>query len=68
MTCPHCHASISTQVTMDTGLLPWLICGGLCLFGCWLGCCLIPFCMDGVKDAIHTCPQCRKVVGHYKRI
>uniref|UniRef100_A0A1I8IXZ4 LITAF domain-containing protein n=1 Tax=Macrostomum lignano TaxID=282301 RepID=A0A1I8IXZ4_9PLAT len=60
MTCPHCHASISTQVTMDTGLLPWLICGGLCLFGCWLGCCLIPFCMDGVKDAIHTCPQCRK--------
>ena len=29
-------ATISTSVNMSAGLLTWLICGGLCLIGCWV--------------------------------
>ncbi|VDP75949.1 unnamed protein product [Echinostoma caproni] len=33
-----------------------------------LFCCLIPFCVDGCKDAVHTCPQCHATLGAYKRL
>ncbi|KAE9554168.1 hypothetical protein FO519_002648 [Halicephalobus sp. NKZ332] len=68
MTCPHCHQHIHSQVNYTSGLLSWLICGGCLLFGCWLGCCLIPFCVDDCKDAEHFCPNCKAYLGQYKRI
>ena len=34
----------------------------------FLGCCLIPFCIDSCKDAVHTCPCCGQVVGRYQRL
>ena len=37
------------------GTLTWLSAGAICLFGCWLGCCLIPFAIDGCKDVEHYC-------------
>ncbi len=48
-TCPHCQQSIVTRVEKDTGLLAWLAAGALCVFGCFCGCCLIPFCVDDLK-------------------
>jgi len=66
--CPHCRATITTSTRYETGLMTWLIAGILVLFGCWLGCCLIPFCVDACKDVIHTCPNCHQVVGSYKRL
>ena len=48
-TCPHCHQTICTRIEKKTALLSWLLCGGILLFGGWLGCCLIPFCMDSLK-------------------
>ncbi len=47
--CPYCHQSIVTRVGKENGLLVWLSVGGLCIFGCFLGCCLIPFCIDAFK-------------------
>eukprot|EP00794_Sanderia_malayensis_P004848 gene4848-5483_t len=67
ITCPRCQANVMTAVTMQNGLMVWLSVGGICLFGGWLGCCLIPFCVDAFKDAVHTCPNCHNVVGTFKR-
>lgn len=47
--CPNCHQVIVTRIEKRSGLVSWLACGGILLFGCWLGCCLIPFCVDSFK-------------------
>lgn len=47
--CPNCHQSIVTTVEHKSGWLVWLICLVLILLGFWLGCCLIPFCIDDLK-------------------
>ncbi|KAM3725810.1 Lipopolysaccharide-induced tumor necrosis factor-alpha factor [Dirofilaria immitis] len=46
MTCPSCNKAIVTETRTHAGLLAFTICGVLLLFGCWLGCCLIPFCIN----------------------
>lgn len=66
--CGHCQADIVTSLTYESGALCWIICGVLLLFGLWLGCCLIPFCIDGCKDVIHTCPNCQQTVGKFSRL
>ena len=33
----------------------------------FLGCCLLPFCIDGLKDVEHMCPNCGKVCGVCRR-
>jgi hypothetical protein len=40
----------------------------MALVGCWLGCCLIPFCVDDCKDTTHTCVNCQRVIGQKKLI
>jgi len=32
-----------------------------------LGCCLVPFCLDGCKDVIHVCPNCRYQISAWRR-
>lgn len=68
VTCQQCRQAVVTRVSYETGTLTWLICGAIALFGCWLGCCFIPFCIDGCKDVRHTCPNCNTTVGVYRRI
>ncbi|NWR43265.1 LITAF factor, partial [Regulus satrapa] len=68
MCCPSCNQVIVTRLSYDSGALTWLSCGGLCLVGCVLGCCLIPFCIDALKDVDHTCPKCNNLLGSYKRL
>lgn len=38
------------------------------LYRLWLGCCLIPFCVDGCKDVVHSCPNCRHTIGKFNRM
>ena len=35
---------------------------------CFFGCCLIPFCINEVKDCTHTCPNCKNFLGVYRHI
>ncbi|RXM32442.1 Lipopolysaccharide-induced tumor necrosis factor-alpha factor-like [Acipenser ruthenus] len=65
--CPGCQQSILTNMESTSGTMTYLACGALFLFGCVFGCCLIPFCVDGLKDSIHTCPNCKNVLGVHKR-
>ncbi|XP_063790371.1 lipopolysaccharide-induced tumor necrosis factor-alpha factor [Pseudophryne corroboree] len=68
MCCPFCNRLTTTRLQYTSGALAWLSCGGLCLLGCGLGCCLIPFCIDSLRDVDHYCSNCHKLVGSYKRI
>ncbi|XP_052823883.1 lipopolysaccharide-induced tumor necrosis factor-alpha factor homolog isoform X1 [Octopus bimaculoides] len=68
MVCPYCQAYVRTATEYQTGALTWLVSGLLCLFGCWSGCCLIPFCIGDMQDVIHHCPNCNQVVGTYQRL
>merc|ERR1712002_358114 len=67
-TCPFCQQTIMTRVRYESGGLTWLAAGGIALMGCWLGCCLIPFCIDEAKDAIHECPSCNKIIAKKSRL
>ncbi|CAF1969129.1 unnamed protein product [Rotaria magnacalcarata] len=70
--CTNCQQHIVTRVETKNGLLTWGSCGGICLFGapfgCFLGCCLIPFCIDALKDKVHFCPNCSVVLGEQKAL
>ncbi|XP_063046412.1 lipopolysaccharide-induced tumor necrosis factor-alpha factor homolog [Engraulis encrasicolus] len=66
--CPVCAQMVTTQVVRKDGVLTWLACVALAFVGCIYGCCLIPFCVDGAKDAEHHCPTCKSVLGVYKRL
>ncbi|KAM3826738.1 lipopolysaccharide-induced tumor necrosis factor-alpha factor isoform 2-T4 [Vipera latastei] len=66
--CPSCNQMIVTRISYQPGALTWLSCGGLALVGCWLGCCLIPFCVDAMQDVQHFCPCCNAFLGVHKRL
>ena len=47
--CPYCQKQGMTRIEKKNGLIPWLACLIIFLFGGFLGCCLIPFCIKGLK-------------------
>ncbi|CAI9172764.1 unnamed protein product [Rangifer tarandus platyrhynchus] len=67
-TCPYCMNQIVTVTTPVPGVLTWLMCTGIFVAGCLLGCCLIPFCVDSLMDVRHTCPVCLQELFLYKRL
>ncbi|XP_075384142.1 lITAF domain-containing protein [Tenrec ecaudatus] len=67
-TCPYCGNNIITVTSYVPGIITWLMCTGLFLFGCVIGCCLIPFCIDSLMDVRHSCPVCRHELYYFRRL
>lgn len=60
--CPYCGQTGSSVVTYDIGQGTWLLGLILCCFGC-VPCACVPCCLDDCKDAFHSCPNCRQLLG-----
>lgn len=63
--CPHCRKEQKTKTSRYPSVMCWVVFFLLIIFGCWLGCCLIPFCIPAFYAATHRCSHCGKVIGHY---
>ncbi|KAM4025348.1 cell death-inducing p53-target protein 1 isoform 1-T1 [Anomaloglossus baeobatrachus] len=66
--CPHCQQPIITKISHEIGLMNCLLCCFCCFVGCDLGCCLIPFMINDLKDVTHTCPNCKAYIYTYRRM
>ncbi|KAK2185134.1 hypothetical protein NP493_245g00003 [Ridgeia piscesae] len=66
--CPFCQATIITAIEYNVGCLTWLLAVVIVIVGCPLGCCLVPFFMDGCKDVVHTCPNCHQQISRWGRL
>ena len=61
--CMHCNAPVTTVISHEIGMFPVAIGALICAAGCWLGCCLIPCCIEDLKDVVHYCPRCKAKLG-----
>lgn len=61
--CSRCRTQGVTNVKYVPGMCTWLSCAGICLIGCYLGCCFIPFCIDSLQDCTHHCTSCGELLG-----
>ncbi|XP_072022696.1 uncharacterized protein [Amphiura filiformis] len=66
--CTYCRHRVTTVVVQEKGTMVWLMVGIICLLGFWLGCCLIPLCIPSLNDSIHSCPNCKSVVGTCRKM
>ncbi|CAG9800593.1 LITAF domain-containing protein [Chironomus tepperi] len=65
--CPSCGSEINTKTTTQPGLMAYISGFIIALCGCWLGCCLIPCCIDECMDVHHKCPACGTYLGRHRR-
>jgi len=66
--CPYCHNTVLTSIEYSTGLFSYVSSLVIMAMGCVCGCCLIPCCSEGFKNAEHTCPKCKQYLGIYHRM
>ncbi|RIA97288.1 LITAF-like zinc ribbon domain-containing protein [Glomus cerebriforme] len=62
--CPHCHRTVLSVIRYESGGCTWLCCLALSFFS---PLCFIPFCVTDLKDVIHNCPNCHKIMAKYCR-
>ncbi|XP_043465220.1 lipopolysaccharide-induced tumor necrosis factor-alpha factor homolog isoform X1 [Leptopilina heterotoma] len=65
MTCPHCHANISTRVESESSTKTHLFALLLCIIGCW-PCAPCPYCMESCLNQKHFCPSCNAYLGQHE--
>ncbi|XP_023953944.1 LITAF domain-containing protein [Bicyclus anynana] len=67
MICPSCHSEINTDTQTKPGIIAYISGAVIFMLGGFLGCCLIPCCIDSCMDVHHTCPHCDAYLGRYRR-
>lgn len=69
VTCPNCKNNVTTNTVYENGALVILLILVIAfVFQLWCGCCLIPLCINDLKDVHHICPVCSYRVGTFKRL
>jgi hypothetical protein len=66
--CGYCNNVVVTDVRYKSGLGNWVGCMILTAWGCVNGLCLVPFCINKLKDAYHYCSNCGQFLGSKARI
>ena len=69
--CSVCNTQSVTRVEYKVGTMTVLLVVLLCLLLWPIGLCplaLIPCCVNGTKDAHHSCPNCNNYIGAKKRM
>jgi hypothetical protein len=66
--CPVCGQNTYSMVVYEPGGGAFLMGSIIFALGGYLGCCLIPCCIDDCKTASHKCPTCGTVLGETKFI
>eukprot|EP01016_Furgasonia_blochmanni_P039197 TRINITY_DN4839_c0_g2_i1.p1 TRINITY_DN4839_c0_g2~~TRINITY_DN4839_c0_g2_i1.p1 ORF type:complete len:242 (+),score=19.60 TRINITY_DN4839_c0_g2_i1:51-776(+) len=66
--CPQCMTNTYSLVIYEPGAGTFLVGSIIFVFGGYMGCCLIPCCIDDCKNASHRCPTCGHALGDIKFI
>ncbi|XP_012826812.1 lipopolysaccharide-induced tumor necrosis factor-alpha factor homolog isoform X2 [Xenopus tropicalis] len=67
-TCSFCQSQVRTRTEYTIGSLTVILFLIIILFGCWFGCCLIPFFVQHCKDVNHFCPNCNRLIHRFRRL
>lgn len=67
MVCSNCRKEITTNINKKPSSMAYISSLLCCVFGCFWGPCLIPFCMDQCLNVEHKCPKCEVYLGQYIR-
>lgn len=67
MKCNYCKVEMMTTVSAKAAPAAHALAFLCILFGCVLGCCLIPYCMDGLTIYVHRCSFCGNYCGESQR-
>merc|ERR1711970_4425 len=62
--CPRCQKTVTTRIVSEPSSTAWIVGLLLCIIGC-VPCCVIPCCMDSMKQVTHSCPSCNTTMGRY---
>ncbi|KAJ8970698.1 hypothetical protein NQ317_000596 [Molorchus minor] len=64
LTCPSCHAQITTNVESESNTRTHLFALILCLV--FFPCVCVPYCIDSCKNQNHYCPHCHAFIGRHE--
>ncbi|EDO37779.1 predicted protein [Nematostella vectensis] len=65
--CGSCMNHMMTVVRFRIGRMTVAVSALVFMLGCVAGCCLVPFIIKGLRDVIHSCPNCQITLGKYRR-
>ena len=67
VTCRGCNNRVETHTSQENGMMVWVVMLVLCVLGFVL-CSPIALCIPSLKDVVHYCPNCKKVLGKKEQL